>query len=245
MFAFVSLGRLAAIVFLCGVLSACTQTGSSTYNGKLGPEAASLNKKQKAKILAARKRAAIKRARDTKKAARERKTRLKKRRTTRTALLVKPRKTKRKSNKTRLSRKKATRAGKKAKLRRRGRAGSTKSRRVRTKRKSSAFVGGRSRGIAWNAPSRCLPGRLKRVLGQVSRKFGRVTVNSTVRSARRNRMVSGKRRSYHLHCRAVDFRVHGRTPGLTRWLARHPSVGGFKRYRAGYFHIDTGPKRSW
>ncbi len=233
-----SIGRLVAITVLCGVLTACTQTGSSTYNGRLGPEAASLNKKQKAKILAARKRAAITRARKAKKAAKERKSRLKKHRTTRTALLAKPKKSKRKSK----SRK---HVGKRTKLRRRGRSGSTKGKRVRVKRKSAAFVGSRSRGIAWNAPSRCVPGRLKKVLRQVSKKFGRVTVNSTVRSARRNRMVGGKRRSYHLHCRAVDFRVRGRTRGLTRWLARHPSVGGFKRYSAGYFHIDTGPKRSW
>ena len=245
LFSFVSFGRVAMMAVVCVVLAACTQTGGSTYSGKLGPEAASLTKQQKAKILAARKRAAIKRARNVKMAAKERKARLKKRRTMQTALLAKTKKSRRKAKKNKLSTRKAARASKKGKLRRRGKAGVSKSKRVRVKRKSSAFVGGRSRGIAWNAPSRCLPGRLKKVLGQVSRKFGRVTVNSTVRGPRRNRMVGGKRRSYHLRCRAVDFRVHGRTRGLTRWLARHPSVGGFKRYRAGYFHIDTGPKRSW
>jgi len=243
MFSVVSLGRAAMLFVLCAVLAACTQVGTSTYNGKLGPDTSSLSKQQKAKILAARKRAAIKKTRDAKKAIAKRKARLKKRQTTRTALLAKPRKSK--ASKKTVSRKKAARASKKAKLRRRGRAGVSKGKRKRIKHKSSAFVGGRSRGIAWNAPSRCLPGRLKKVLRQVSRKFGRVIVNSTVRGSRRNRMVGGKRKSYHLRCRAVDFRVRGRTRGLTRWLARHPSVGGFKRYRAGYYHIDTGPKRSW
>jgi len=243
MFSVVSLGHAVMLLVLCTVLAACAQVGTSTYNGKLEPEAASLSKQQKAKILAARKRAAIKRTRDAKKVAAKRRAKLKKQRATRTALLAKPRK--RKASKNKVSRKKAARANKKTKLRRRGKAGVSKGKRKRVKRKSSAFVGGKSRGVAWNAPHRCVPGRLKKVLGQVSRKFGRVTINSSHRSHRHNRRVGGKRRSLHLSCRAVDFRVHGRTRGLTRWLARNPSVGGFKRYRSGFYHIDTGPKRSW
>ena len=238
MYSVVSLGHAVMLLVLCTVLAACTQVGTSTYNGKLEPEASSLSKQQKAKILAARKRAAIKRTRDAKKVAAKRRAKLKKQRATRTALLAKPRKHK-------ASRKNAARANRKTKLRRRGKASVSKGKRIRVKRKSAAFVGGKSRGVAWNAPHRCVPGRLKKVLSQVSRKFGRVTVNSSHRSHRHNRRVGGKRRSLHLSCRAVDFRVHGRTRGLTRWLARNPSVGGFKRYRSGFYHIDTGPKRSW
>ena len=62
---------------------------------------------------------------------------------------------------------------------------------------------------------------------------------------RRNRMVGGKKRSYHLKCQAVDFRVKGNNRGLSRFLRSHPSVGGFKRYASGFYHIDTGPRRTW
>ena len=103
------------------------------------------------------------------------------------------------------------------------------SKKRRVKKKTAAFVGGRSRGITKNAPWGCVPGRLKRVLDQVSRKYGRVIVNSTNRSRSRNRMVGGKKRSYHIGCRAVDFRVAGSNKGLSRFLRNHPSVGGFKR----------------
>ncbi len=121
----------------------------------------------------------------------------------------------------------------------------SKSKKRRTRKRKSAYVGRKIRRISLNAPWKCVPGRLKSVIGQVSRKFGPVVINSTHRSRRRNRLVGGKRRSYHIGCRAVDFRVRGRTRGLTRWLARHPKVGGFKRYRTGFYHIDTGPKRTW
>ena len=110
---------------------------------------------------------------------------------------------------------------------------------------TSSFAGSRGRGITKNAPWNCVPGRLKSVIAQVSRKFGPVVINSTHRSRSYNRRVGGKRRSYHLSCNAVDFRVRGRTRGLTRWLARHPKVGGYKRYAGGFYHIDTGPKRTW
>jgi len=118
----------------------------------------------------------------------------------------------------------------------------TKKNRRSSKRKS-AYTGGRR--ISLNAPWKCVPGRLKSVIAQVSRKFGPVVINSTYRSARKNRLVGGKKKSYHKKCQAVDFRVRGRTRGLTRWLARHPKVGGWKRYRSGFYHIDTGPKRTW
>ena len=121
----------------------------------------------------------------------------------------------------------------------------SKSKKRRTRKRTSAYSNRKVRRISLNAPWKCVPGRLKSVISQVSRKFGPVVINSTHRSRRKNRLVGGKRRSYHIGCRAVDFRVRGRTRGLTRWLARHPKVGGFKRYRTGFYHIDIGPKRTW
>lgn len=104
----------------------------------------------------------------------------------------------------------------------------------------------RSAGIiTLNAPWKCVPSGLKRVIVDVSNKFGPVTVNSTHRSRSKNRKIGGAQQSYHLGCKAVDFRVEGNTSAVLKYLRAHPQVGGVKRYRSGYFHIDNGPKRSW
>ncbi|MFZ1680003.1 MAG: D-Ala-D-Ala carboxypeptidase family metallohydrolase [Rhizobiaceae bacterium] len=99
--------------------------------------------------------------------------------------------------------------------------------------------------IAWNAPSGCVPGRLKSVLERAARRYGPITVNSSVRSTAKNRKVGGRKRSYHLSCQAVDFRIHGAARGVMSWLAGQKEVGGLKRYASGFYHIDTGPRRSW
>lgn len=113
-------------------------------------------------------------------------------------------------------------------------------------KKASAGSTGRVAGnITLNAPWKCVPDRLKAVINEVSRRYGPVTVNSTHRSSRNNRRVGGARNSYHLRCQAVDFRVHGDTRAALRFLQSHPHVGGLKRYRSGFIHIDTGPKRTW
>lgn len=102
-----------------------------------------------------------------------------------------------------------------------------------------------SNNITQRASLRCVPKKLRSVIYQVARKFGHVTVNSTGRSRRHNRRVGGARQSYHIGCRAVDFRVNGKSRGLYRYLRNHPYVGGLKRYRSGFYHIDNGPRRSW
>ncbi|NJR13403.1 MAG: DUF882 domain-containing protein [Phyllobacteriaceae bacterium] len=99
--------------------------------------------------------------------------------------------------------------------------------------------------IKWGAPANCVPASLKSVLNQVAAKFGPITVNSTVRSASKNRKVGGRSKSFHLDCRAVDFRVHGSTKGLAAFLGKQKAVGGIKRYSSGFYHIDNGPRRTW
>lgn len=101
-------------------------------------------------------------------------------------------------------------------------------------------------GVKWVANSGCLNARLKSVIYQVASAFGPVTVNSTCRSHRHNRRVGGAHRSHHLSGNAVDFRVHGRgARGVYAFLRNHSSVGGLKFYRRGFFHIDTGSRRTW
>ncbi len=242
--------RLALLAFSALLIASCTQTTTSTHDGaKRTASLSAVEKSRQAKILSARKRAkALKEKsarefkqkrsdalalRKSKRAERRKKRKAQKvSKGTRTALLV--------TKKKRKSKKRAASKTNKRKARR-----TSRSKKVRVKTRKAAYVAGRSRRVSLNAPWRCVPGRLKKVISQVSRRFGPVVVNSTYRSRGHNRRVGGKRRSYHLGCRAVDFRVRGRTRGLTRWLARHPLVGGYKRYRGGFYHIDTGPKRTW
>ncbi len=111
------------------------------------------------------------------------------------------------------------------------------------KGKPKSITRGSSRGVRWVASSRCLNGRLKAAIYHVARHYGRVRVNSTCRSRKRNRRAGGARRSYHLTGNAADIRVWGNVRGAARYLRR--IAGGYKHYGGGLFHIDTGPRRSW
>ena len=99
--------------------------------------------------------------------------------------------------------------------------------------------------IKWTAPSHCVPASLKGVIQKVAAKFGPITVSSTARSRTKNARVGGRSKSFHLGCRAVDFRVHSSTKGLIAFLAAQKNIGGIKRYSSGFYHIDNGPRRSW
>jgi hypothetical protein len=102
------------------------------------------------------------------------------------------------------------------------------------------------RGVKWVASSGCLNAQLRAVVYQVASAFGPVTVNSTCRGRRHNARVGGARHSHHLGGNAVDFRVHGSgARGVYAYLRSHASVGGLKLYRRGFFHIDTGSRRTW
>ena len=99
--------------------------------------------------------------------------------------------------------------------------------------------------INWVASPNCLASPLKSVLAEVAALFGVVRVNSTCRSKTHNARVGGASRSYHLTGNAVDFRVAANTAAVSRFLLGKKSVGGFKHYGFGVFHIDTGPRRTW
>lgn len=95
------------------------------------------------------------------------------------------------------------------------------------------------------APMGCVPGELKAVLARVASRFGPISVESTRRGHTHNRRAGGARKSLHLSCRAVDFRVKARSKGLYAFIRAQPEVGGFKIYRGGIIHIDNGERRHW
>jgi uncharacterized protein YcbK (DUF882 family) len=100
--------------------------------------------------------------------------------------------------------------------------------------------------IVWNADHSCVPDRLKKVLVDASRKFGTMIVWSTNRPPARNRSAGGARQSYHLDCRAIDFRpARGGNSQVIRFLRTRLDVGGWNIYRNGLIHIDDGPRRTW
>jgi hypothetical protein len=104
---------------------------------------------------------------------------------------------------------------------------------------------GQSHGAArWRASSGCLNATLRGIVGEVARKFGPVTVNSTCRSARHNAAVGGAHRSYHIGGNAVDFSIGRNARAVHAFLRKRKSVGGLKFY-GSHFHIDTGPRRTW
>jgi Peptidase M15 len=99
--------------------------------------------------------------------------------------------------------------------------------------------------ITWNDTAWCVPLRLRRALADVSRRFGPVTVHSTHRWPIENWLKGGKSRSYHLSCRAVDFSVPGDPATVVAYLVSLGEVGGYSHYEQGFYHIDTGPRRTW
>ncbi len=99
--------------------------------------------------------------------------------------------------------------------------------------------------INWVASANCLASSLRSVLAEVAALFGPVRVNSTCRSKAHNARVGGASHSYHLTGNAVDFRMRGNIRAVSQFLLHKTSVGGFKHYGAGVFHIDTGPRRTW
>lgn len=99
--------------------------------------------------------------------------------------------------------------------------------------------------IDWNDTRWCVPPRLRQTLRAVAREYGPVKVHSTHRWPFENRRKGGKPKSYHLTCRAVDFSVAGDPPGVTEFLKARDGVGGYSRYPQGFYHIDSGPRRTW
>ncbi len=100
--------------------------------------------------------------------------------------------------------------------------------------------------VTWNDTRWCVPLRLKVVLNKVSQNFGPVKVYSSHRWPLENKRKGGKAKSYHLTCRAVDFAVDANRYEVMDFLKSRREVGGYSYYpRQGFYHIDTGPRRTW
>lgn len=99
--------------------------------------------------------------------------------------------------------------------------------------------------ITWNDTKWCVPLRLKTILRLVSQKFGPVRIHSTHRWPAENKRKGGKPKSYHLKCKAVDFAVPGNPRDVITFLKSRSEVGGYAHYPQGFYHIDTGPRRTW
>lgn len=104
---------------------------------------------------------------------------------------------------------------------------------------------GRPADVTWKDSRWCVPWKLQRVLKRVSRRYGPVVVHSTHRWPIENWLKGGKARSWHLRCKATDFSISGYSQDITDYLRAQPEVGGYSRYPQGFYHIDTGPRRTW
>ena len=92
-------------------------------------------------------------------------------------------------------------------------------------------------------PTGCLPVVLKQRLAQIRKKFGPVTIISTIR--RGARIAGSGRMSKHASCRAVDFKVRNKMK-VYRWLAKvHNGGVGLYHGRCSHIHIDNGPRSRW
>jgi len=104
---------------------------------------------------------------------------------------------------------------------------------------------GSHRAINYRDTEWCVPRKLKKVLNKAAKRYGKVTVHSTKRWWLENWWKGGARHSHHLNCRAVDFSVRGDPASVIAFLKSQSAVGGYKYYRSGHYHIDTGPRRTW
>ncbi len=85
-------------------------------------------------------------------------------------------------------------------------------------------------------------------MNQVERHYGKkLILTSGYRSPRYNRKVGGAKRSQHMHCKAVDFKIPGVNKySLAAYVKTLPSAGGVGSYcGSSSIHMDIGAKRSW
>lgn len=101
--------------------------------------------------------------------------------------------------------------------------------------------------IATDDSTSCIPPKLLGFIDELRTRFGRVEINSGYRSPKHNRNVGGARRSQHMNCNALDFKV----PGVPRaevklfLTAKFSGRAGIGYYCNERFHLDVGTPRQW
>ena len=89
------------------------------------------------------------------------------------------------------------------------------------------------------------------VLEPLRRQFGAVTINSAYRHRSYNARIGGAKYSEHIYdlsprSVAADVRFARGTPAQWAAAARRLGIGGVGQYdRAGFIHVDNGPRRDW
>lgn len=95
--------------------------------------------------------------------------------------------------------------------------------------------------------TRCMPRKLKDLLRQISRRFGKpVLIVSGKRPPKDNAKRGGKKNSAHLRCNAADFTIPGvNNRTAARYLYNMKGRGGAGLYCHGRLHIDVEGRRQW
>lgn len=105
------------------------------------------------------------------------------------------------------------------------------------------------RGVTLNTDddTNCAPDKLVGFIDELRTRFGNVEITSGLRSTKHNRQVGGARRSQHLSCNALDFKV----PDVPRsevkqfLAAKFMGRAGIGFYCNNEFHLDIGKPREW
>jgi hypothetical protein len=101
--------------------------------------------------------------------------------------------------------------------------------------------------IATNDNVGCFPKKLVDYIQEVRQEFGSVQIVSGHRSASDNARRGGAKKSQHVHCKAVDFKVPGVSKERVRGFlaANFSGRAGIGFYCNDRFHLDVGSPRQW
>ena len=119
---------------------------------------------------------------------------------------------------------------------------------LRRKASKRRYYGARRTIVRRGANIGCIPGRLRGLMAKIRAHYGRpLIISSGYRSRRHNRRVGGARRSLHMGCKAIDFRIAGVSKyKLARYVKRLTGRGGVGTYCGkNIIHLDVGPRRTW
>lgn len=101
--------------------------------------------------------------------------------------------------------------------------------------------------LASEVTDSCIPQELLVFIDELRTRFGEIEVISSFRTIKHNREVGGAKKSQHLTCDAIDFRI----PNVPRKEVKLFLTANFKEragigyYCGGSYHLDIGKPRQW